>query len=139
MLILDTNHFSEAALETSLGIRLETRLRNQDQDAFLTVITAQESLSGWLAQIQPHRQHDRGVRAYSDFQDCLTELAKWTVLPWSGEAADIFDRLRKLKLGVGPMDLRIACIALEYDATVLTRNRVDFEKIPGLKVENWLD
>lgn len=139
MLILDTNHFSEAAQESVLGIRLEARLRNQNEDAFLTVITAQEGLSGWLASIQPHRQRDRGVRAYTDFQDCLVELSKWTVLPWSDDAADIFDRLLKLKLGVGPMDLRIASIALEYDATVLTRNRVDFDRIPGLKVENWLD
>ena len=30
-------------------------------------------------------------------------------------------------------------IALEYEATVLTRNVRDFEKIPGLRVENWLE
>lgn len=37
------------------------------------------------------------------------------------------------------MDLKIACIALEYDAVVLTRNSVDFAKVPGLRIENWLD
>ena len=37
------------------------------------------------------------------------------------------------------MDLRIACIALEYDATILTRNTADFAKIPGVRFENWLD
>ncbi len=37
------------------------------------------------------------------------------------------------------MDLRIASIALEFDATVLTRNFADFKRIPGLRVENWLD
>jgi len=37
------------------------------------------------------------------------------------------------------MDLRIASIALEYNAAVLTRNLVDFTKVPALKVENWLD
>jgi len=37
------------------------------------------------------------------------------------------------------MDLRIAGITLAHDATLLTRNSVDFEQVPGLRVENWLD
>lgn len=36
-------------------------------------------------------------------------------------------------------NLRIASIALEYHATVLTRSLLDFTKVPGLQVENWLD
>lgn len=35
------------------------------------------------------------------------------------------------------MDLRIASVALANDMTVLTRNRVDFERIPNLTVEDW--
>ncbi|MBI5758384.1 MAG: hypothetical protein HZA46_07695 [Planctomycetales bacterium] len=34
---------------------------------------------------------------------------------------------------------RIAAITLANEATLLSRNRKDFEKIPDLKVENWLD
>jgi tRNA(fMet)-specific endonuclease VapC len=37
------------------------------------------------------------------------------------------------------MDLKIACIALAHEALLLSRNLVDFEKVPGLRVENWLD
>ncbi len=37
------------------------------------------------------------------------------------------------------MDLRIACIVMAYDAVLLTRNTKDFEKVPGLKFENWLE
>ena len=36
-------------------------------------------------------------------------------------------------------DLKIAAICLAHDATLLTRNLVDFEKVPGLRVENGLD
>ena len=32
-----------------------------------------------------------------------------------------------------------ASICLAHDATLLTRNLVDFEKVSGLRVENWLD
>ena len=35
------------------------------------------------------------------------------------------------------MDLRIAATALSHTLTVLTRNLVDFEKVPNLVVEDW--
>ncbi len=34
-------------------------------------------------------------------------------------------------------DLKIACIALVHDATLLTRNASDFARVPELNVEDW--
>ncbi|MGV3660196.1 MAG: type II toxin-antitoxin system VapC family toxin [Prosthecobacter sp.] len=140
MFVLDTNHYSEFVRKSAAGLRLRQRMEaSHVDDFFLAIITPQEVLKGWLAEIQPHRQLDRGVRSYAQFQESLEDLPRWTCLPWSVDSADTFDSLRAAKITIGTMDLRIASIALEYGATVLTRNLVDFTKVPGLQVENWLD
>ncbi len=36
------------------------------------------------------------------------------------------------------MDLRIAAIAIANQMTLLTQNTVDFERIPGLAIGDWL-
>ena len=40
---------------------------------------------------------------------------------------------------IGEPDMRIASIALSRDLTLLTGNVRHFERVPGLRVENWLE
>lgn len=40
---------------------------------------------------------------------------------------------------IGPNDLLIAAHALACDLTVVTANVREFSRVPGLKVENWLE
>lgn len=59
------------------------------------------------------------------------------VLPFDESAAVKYQELRK-KSRIGTMDLKIASIVVANGATLLTKNSVDFQRVPGLKFEDWL-
>jgi len=137
--ILDTNHYREWVHKTSLGARLQRRLEDADADVFITVITAQEVTQGWAAEINRKRSGRDQVPAYHQFMAALKAFEKITILPFDEEAAGEFHRQQKSVKKAGPMDLKIAGIAISHDARLLSRNLAHFTHIPGLRVENWLD
>ncbi len=139
MFVLDTNHVSELTYRTSAGSRLLQRLDAAQEDAAVSAITVEESLRGWLAAIRRHVEPRNQIAAYQRLVKQVDVFASWLVLPWDEDAADRFDSLKSLRPKVGTQDLKIACICLAHDATLLTRNLADFESVPGLRVENWLD
>ena len=59
---------------------------------------------------------------------------EFTVLAFDEQAAEIFRGLRKDLPRYGTQDLKIAAVCLAHGATLLTRNTVDFQKIPGLLI-----
>jgi tRNA(fMet)-specific endonuclease VapC len=59
------------------------------------------------------------------------------VLEFSAEAEVRFADLKQQRIKIGAQDLKIASIVLVVGGTVVTRNRRDFEKVPGLMIEDW--
>jgi tRNA(fMet)-specific endonuclease VapC len=137
MHILDTNHFSEIERRSTIGAILQNRIADEDVDAFVTIVTAEEVMRGWLARLNMSR--GSLVSVYERFRIGIDMLSKWTILGWNQDAEDVFHQLQRMRIRVGTLDLRIASMTLIYDATLLTRNLADFRQVPGLKVENWLD
>lgn len=45
--------------------------------------------------------------------------------------------LEKAGKPIGPLDMLIAAHALALDATLITHNTREFQRVPGLKVEDW--
>jgi tRNA(fMet)-specific endonuclease VapC len=139
VLILDTDHLSALDRRSAPGAELQRSLSAEDRVVAISIVTVEEQLRGWLARIAKLRDPARLVAAYGELQDRLDSFSRWIVLPWDMRAAATFQQLRHAKLRVSTLDLRIASIVIAADATLLTRNLRDFGRVPGLKVENWLD
>jgi tRNA(fMet)-specific endonuclease VapC len=41
------------------------------------------------------------------------------------------------KIRIGTQDLRIAALVMANNGILVTRNRQDFERVPGLRFEDW--
>ena len=70
-------------------------------------------------------------------------LQRCQLLPLDEPSAAHAGRLRAylaaLGQPIGPYDLLIAGIALAHNLTLVTRNTREFERVPGLTIENWHD
>jgi tRNA(fMet)-specific endonuclease VapC len=139
LLVLDTDHFSEWERASAAGGRLRARLEAAKLEMAITVITVEEQMRGWLAEIGRHNDPHRQIPAYAKLQRQVEVFAEWMVLPWDADTADLFTSLRRQGLRIGSLDLKIACITLAHDATLLTRNASDFARVPSLQMENWLE
>lgn len=143
MIVLDTDHLSILAEPASsqrrvLVDRMLDAQSRQGEIFFGTVISVEEQLRGWLAQVNRFNTVHRQIAAYERLQRVVNFFATIEVLPFNQDAADRFESIRRLKIRIPTMDRKIASIALVHDALLLTANRVDFEKVSGLRMENWL-
>ena len=139
MLVLDTDHVTEYQRGTSAAAqRLKQRLDSATEPYATTIITVEENMRGWMAAIR--RTHDPRcqIDGYHRFQRLFNFYATWNILEWNASVVDEFESLKQAGIRVGTMDLKIASIVLANDATLLTRNTNDFNRIPGLRIEDWL-
>jgi tRNA(fMet)-specific endonuclease VapC len=139
MLVLDTDHLTEFQKGTSPEAhRLKQRLADAADSYATSIITVEEIMRGWMAAIRRVQDPRQQLKAYAKLRELFRFFATWNVLEWDDAAVDQFEALKQAKTRVGTMDLKIASICLAYDATLLSRNRKDFDNVPGLRVEDWL-
>ncbi len=141
MVVLDTDHLS--LLEWRAGTdarRLRTRLRDVDPASVVsTIISFEEQMRGWLAQLARARTMAQQITAYNRLSTHVRTFREIPLLEFDERAASEFQRLRKRYPRIGSMDLKIAAIVLVHGATLLTRNVADFGKIDSLVVQDWTD
>lgn len=106
-------------------------------DIRVTSVTIEEQLGGWFAMLRTARTPQQVETAHTRLSETVRWLSSWDIVPFRTAAVARFQDLLKQRLNVGGNDLRIASIALELGATVVTRNLRDFNRIPGLRCSDW--
>ncbi|QEH31551.1 tRNA(fMet)-specific endonuclease VapC [Aquisphaera giovannonii] len=115
-----------------------SRIRASNPAALaITVISVEEQLTGWYAVLRRARDHASLARAYQRLAQAATWCGRWTILPHSESTIARVVALHQMRLNVGKMDLSIAAIVLEHGGVLVTRNRRDFARVPGLLIEDW--
>jgi tRNA(fMet)-specific endonuclease VapC len=106
-------------------------------DVATTIITVEEKLTGWYRRLRRAKKPDEIAATYLRLTEAVITVASLQLLSFIEPAVHRYNRLAKLRLNVGKMDLRIAAIALEHGAVFVTRKLRDFQRVPGLTVEDW--
>lgn len=106
-------------------------------DFACSVISFHEQVLGGHAIIIRPRKTADVIRGYSYLLEILQSFSSRIVLPFDAAAQTVFGGLHSQKIRIATMDLRIAAIALSEGLILLTRNKRDFGKVPGLTTEDW--
>ncbi len=141
MILLDTNHVSILRMPSNeRRTRLLERMNlSLDQHFGIPIVAVEETMRGWLAAIAKERLARRQVAAYRELSSLFEFFATFPIVPFDQAAADLFESLQAARVRIATRDLKIAAITLTSNDLLLTANRRDFEKVPGLRFENWLE
>ena len=127
---LDTNIVS-AMVRQPRGPVVERIKAVGSQQIAISIIVASEIRFG-LAKAGPGRLRDNVAKT----------LRQLTVIPFEPPAdehyADIRNTLERVGTPIQPNDMLIAAHTRALGLTLVTANGREFERVPGLAVENWL-
>jgi tRNA(fMet)-specific endonuclease VapC len=136
--ILDTDHLS--LYERSHPQVCQRIQQVRQQPAIIlqtTVITLEEQYVGRLRQLQKAKTAEARISTYRRLRLTFEMFTALDVLDYSSEAEQNFQNFRRQGIRIGTQDLRIASITIAEQGILITRNRRDFEKVPGLSIEDW--
>lgn len=139
MILLDTDHLSVLQSKPSdRRNRLVARMAVERAEVFAAPIVAiEEQLRGWLASLAKERQIRRQIVPYRELGKLFDFYTAFQIIPFDEAAAGQFESFGGIRVGIA--DRKIAAISLAQRALLLTANRRDFERVPGLRFENWMD
>lgn len=129
--MLDTN-ICIAIMKGHSGVRSKLQMINPDEVSISSIVKAELCYGVWKSVHQTQNE-----QALADF------LAMCRVLDWPKDAADTYGQIRSSLEAqgciIGANDLLIAAHARYVDRVLVTNNVREFQRIPALAIENWLE
>lgn len=132
--IFDTDHLSLYGRNNPILLNL---LKTNSVVLTTTTVNIEEQFRGRLAQVSDAKMGQPLFDAYRWLSETMTMLSSFKILQFTIEAQAIYQDFKQQRIRVGTQDLRIAAIACAHRGTLLSRNLKDFEKVPGLTVQDW--
>ena len=130
--LLDTNILSYFIKGISLALTQRMDTTSQAKTICTSVICRAELRYGQDLMAANDRRH-------AQIDLLMLELI---ALPWTVKAADRYGEIKALLkrqgIPIGEMDTQIAAHALAENLILVTHNTRHFERVPGLKMEDWM-
>ena len=133
--VLDTDHVSLFQRGHSL-VRQRIKAVPRGEIA-VTVVTVEEQMRGRLSLIREASSPNQLILAYERLRVTVNYYRTANLLDFDQEAYNCYAELVRQRIRIGTQDLRIAAIVLANEGILVTRNRRDFERVPGLRFEDW--
>lgn len=133
--VLDTDMLT--LIEEGHSVAGRRFLEQPSESVAITVLSVEEQLSGWYTQVRKAKRPERLAWAYSRLAETVRFLARVRILNYDEAAMKRYEEFRKRKVKMSRMDMRIAATTMEHGAVLVTRNVRDFERIPGIQLEDW--
>ncbi len=128
--LLDTNIIAD--LVRRPGGTVATRIAESGEDSICTSIIVAAELRYGAAKSDSKQLSERVGLLLSALEILPLEP------PTDEHYAEVRHYLARQGTPIGPNDLLIAAHALAADLTLVTANTREFERVPSLRVENWL-
>lgn len=138
MIAFDTDVFTEILAGDAAYVQRARAIPREEQS--VPIVVVEEILRGRLNAIrlaEGGKSHFTIEQAYGWLAQSLRDFQRLRLLLHSSVAEARFREWRSRQIRVPTHDLRIAAICVAEGAKLVSRNRRDFEGIPGLNVEFW--
>ncbi|WP_333471378.1 type II toxin-antitoxin system VapC family toxin, partial [Microcoleus sp. herbarium12] len=135
-ILVGAKHFGSKSLILTHKLCAEM-LRPCQNEMHPTVITLEEQFYGRLNGIRRANSPEKLISAYAKLSATWNYFATVNLLDFDLDASNCFSKLLHQKIRIGTQDLRIAAVVMSRNAILVTRNRRDFERVPGLRFEDW--
>jgi len=130
--LLDTNIVSYFLKGVSEGLTTRMARGLKAQDIAISTITRAELRFGMEMMDVKDKRRSRITLLLNDLP----------TLPWASDAADLFGeikaKLQRQGTPIGELDTQIAAHALAEGLILVTHNTRHFERVKGLKLEDWM-